>query len=74
MISIEDAVKKIEDITEEKVKQVSDYKGKYYLLLVEGGSPFYIVDKNTGDNRFLNPLEDIKALADSIETKVLKRY
>lgn len=74
MISIEDAVKKIEDITEEKVKQVSDYNGKYYLLLVEGGSPFYIVDKNTGDNRFLNPLEDIKALAVSIETKVLKRY
>lgn len=72
MISIDDAVKKVEDITESKVKKVSDYKGKYYLLLVEGGSPYYIVDKDNGDTRFLNPLEDLKSMVDSLENKVLK--
>ena len=72
MISIKDAVKKVEAITEEKAKKVCDYKSKYYLVFAEGGSPFYIVDKNNGDTRFLNPLEDISALADSMEHKVLK--
>ena len=74
MISINDAVEKVKVITEEKVKQVSDYKSKYYLVLVEGGSPYYIVNKDNGDTRFLNPLEDISALAKSINNKVLRRY
>lgn len=74
MISINSAVKKVEKITEEKVKQVSGYKEKYYLLLVNGGSPYYIVDKSNGDTRFLNPLEDISALSDSINNKVLKKF
>lgn len=74
MISINSAVKKVEKITEEKVKQVSEYKEKYYLLLVNGESPYYIVDKSNGDTRFLNPLEDISALSDSINNKVLKKF
>lgn len=74
MISINDAVKKVEKITEEKAKQVSDYKSKYYLVLVEGGSPYYIVDKDNGNTRFLNPLEDISELAGSIQNKVLKKF
>ena len=72
MISINDAIKKVERITEEKAVKVCDYKSKYYLIFVKGGSPFYIVDKNNGDTRFLNPLEDISALADAMESKVLK--
>ncbi len=72
MISIKDAVKKVEAITEEKAKKVCDYKSKYYLVYVKGGSPFYIVDKGNGDTRFLNPLEDISALVDAMENKVLK--
>ena len=74
MITISDAVKKVEKITESHVKKVSDFKNKYYLLLVEGGSPFYIVDKNNGDTRFLNPMEDFTALRDSLENKVLKVF
>ena len=74
MISINDAINRVEKITEEKTIKVCDYKSKYYLVLVKGGSPFYIVDKNNGDTRFLNPLEDISTLADSIENKVLKEY
>ena len=74
MISIDDAAAKVEKITGEKIIKVSDYKGKYYLLLVQGGSPYYIVDKDNGDTRFLNPLEDFKSIVDSIESKVLKVY
>ena len=74
MISINDAVNKVEKITEEKAIKVCDYKSKYYLVLVKGGSPFYIVDKNNGNTRFLNPLEDISVLADSIENRVLKEF
>lgn len=74
MISINDAVDKVKKITGEKIIKVSDYKGKYYLLLVLGGSPYYIVDKDNGNTRFLNPLEDFKTLVDSIENKVLKVY
>lgn len=72
MITITDAVVKVEKVTEEKAIKVSDYKSKYYLVLVNGAFPFYIVDKNNGDTRFLNPLEDIAALSDSIENRVLK--
>ena len=74
MISISQAVSKVEKITESHVKKVSDFKSKYYLLLVEGGSPYYIVDKNNGDTRFLNPMEDFAALRDSLENKVLKVF
>ena len=73
MISINDAIEKVERITEEKAIKVCDYKSKYYLVCVKGGSPFYIVDKNNGDCRFLNPLEDITTLSDSIEKRVLKK-
>lgn len=73
MISIRDAVEKVEKIAKEKIKRVCDYKSKYYLVVSEGQLPFYIVDKDNGDTRFLNPLEDVSALANSIENKVLKK-
>ena len=72
MISINDAIKIVEDITNEKVIKVSDYKNDFFLLLVQGGSPFYIVKKDNGDSRFLNPMEDFKELVDSLNNKVLK--
>lgn len=74
MISITDAVDKVKEIAEEKVKRVCNYKSKYYLVITEGKLPFYIVDKENGDIRFLNPTEDIKTLANSIENKVLKEF
>lgn len=74
MISINDAVNKVKEIAEEKVKRVCDYKSKYFLVITEGKLPFYIVNKENGDTRFLNPTEDIKALANSIENKVLKEF
>lgn len=74
MISINDAVKKVEEFTKEKIKRICDYKSKYYLVISEGELPFYIVNKDNGDTRFLNPTEDISALADSVQNKVLKEF
>ena len=72
MISINDAVNKVEKIVEEKAIKVCDYKSKYYLVVSKGETPFYIVDKSNGDSRFLNPLEDFPELINSIENRVLK--
>ena len=74
MISINSAREIIEKAASEKAIKVSDFKNKYYLFLMDGAAPFFIVDKNTGDWRLISPLEDFHSFAEAITKKVLKEF
>lgn len=80
MITVEQAKSVVEANFEgAKTKEIYKYKGRYYLVVAPSGAkdyndPFYIVGIADGKYRFLNPLEDIDAFNDALESGPIKTF
>ncbi|MBO7452437.1 MAG: hypothetical protein J6U54_19070 [Clostridiales bacterium] len=74
MITINEAKIIADRASQARAIKVCDYKSNYYMFVNNSSTPFYIVNKQTGKVRFLNPMEDYDAFIDSLEHKQIRKY